>query len=99
MATVNLKDPAFNPRNENPRAQPRSLPIPEKVKASKVGLVPMDQVKIRCYVENKPHAYIYERDDDGNDVRRLRPLEKGEIAMVDKDVAEVLEKNEHAFIL
>ena len=97
-ASVNLKDPAFNPKNENPRAVAHKLPTPEKIRASKVGLVPTEQVNVRCYVENKPHAYVYEKDEDGNDVRRLRTLDKGEIAIVDRDVAEVVEKNEHAFI-
>ena len=91
---VNLEDPAFNPKNENPRA------AKAPVKPSRVGNVPHDsKVMVQCVVENKPHAYVYEKDDDGNEMRRLRALDHWEKALIDLDVAEVLERNKHAIRL
>lgn len=92
MAQPNLSAPEFHPKNENPRAR-QQKPIPK----TKAGLVPSDErVEVICIVECKPWAYVYEKDDEGMDVRRLRPLAKKERVLIDSDVAAVLEGNEHA---
>ena len=78
---------------------PENLPKPRPSGPLKVGLVPAEKVMVCCIVENKPHAYVYEPDDNGTETRRLRPLEHMERAVIDSDVAEVLERNKHAIRL
>lgn len=92
MATpkVDLAAPEFSPKHENPRIH--VVPIPRH----KVGIVPTEPVKVVCIVECRPWAYVYEKNDLDEEIRRLRPLAKKEIVMVDSDVADVLVANEHA---
>lgn len=94
MAQVDTKAPEFSPKQENPRERGAVI-----VKKSKIGLVPTEpdhRVRVICIVECKPWAHVYEKNEDGAEVRNLRALAKKEIVLIDADVADVLCANEHA---
>jgi hypothetical protein len=89
---VDISDPGFDPKNQDPRAKPAPAApkIPPKDKRS------IKPVKVCCLTELRPWIEQTVVDEDGVEKVESRPLKKGEVTEIHEWVANLLIANEHA---